>query len=204
MRSGCIKAYPEIGDDRKKLKSSICIEQNTEAEHLNNRMPCGFCRNLGLSNAIVNSHFVKNCGELAKHECQKCGRLGHTQSRCSNVPLISFARKNTQPKPRAPVRVVRPDAPLIVNAPAKPVVKIGAWSAGAPKPAAAASPAPTKKPVVESKKMVMFASRVEAIEWYENERRWEKDYLARENELRKRVQACGYSSGLWSDDPECY
>jgi hypothetical protein len=168
-------------------------------------MPCGFCRNLGLSAAVVNSHFVKSCGELAKHECQKCGRLGHTQSRCSNVPLISFTRKKTYTKPRAPVRVVRPDAPLIVNAPAKPVVKIGAWSDGAPKPAAAAAfAAPAKKPVVEQLKMALFASREEAMGWHENERQWEKGYLARENELRKRVQASGYCSGLWADDMDNY
>lgn len=189
-------------------------------------MPCGFCRNLGLSNAIVNSHYVKNCGELAKHECQKCGRLGHTQSRCTNVPLISFTRKKMQAKPRAPVRVVRPDAPFIVNAPAKPVLTTGAWSAGAPKPTAAiaapvkpvlptgawsaGAPKPsapvdaTKKPVVQQKKSVRFSCREEALVCYKHDLEWMETYIAQENDLRRRVEKCSYSSGLWSSDPECY
>ena len=50
-------------------------------------MPCGFCRNLGLSQFAVNSHFVKHCTRLAKTRCLKCREFGHTISRCTAQPL---------------------------------------------------------------------------------------------------------------------
>ena len=70
---------------------------------------CGFCRNLGFSLQVCQSHNVRNCPELANTQCRYCHEFGHTVKQCPKLKTKKICEVIKQP-----VKVVV-EKPVIIN-----------------------------------------------------------------------------------------
>ena len=70
---------------------------------------CGFCKNLGFSLQVCQSHNVRNCPELANTQCRYCHEFGHTVKQCPKLKTKKICEVIKQP-----VKVVV-EKPVIIN-----------------------------------------------------------------------------------------